>query len=206
MNQKKILLDHGSGGLASQDLVAKLFVSSFDNPILAQLEDCAVLELPMTRFAFSTDSYVVDPIFFPGGDIGQLAVHGTINDLAVMGAKPLGLSMGLVIEEGFHLEDLDKIMKSVRDVCKDAGVPVVTGDTKVMEKGKLDKIIINTSGVGIADAVLDDDGNVVTPAKEEIVRMGVKEQQMMWMAIKALQEAQTRIEELEAKVAALEAN
>jgi len=146
---KTILLDHGSGGLASQKLISELFLKYLDNPILRDLEDSAILENQPGKLAFTTDSYVVDPIFFPGGDIGKLAVHGTINDLAMRGAKPLCLSLGLILEEGFPLEDLERVIISISEACNDARVPIVTGDTKVVPKGKGDKIFINTSGIGL---------------------------------------------------------
>lgn len=149
MSDKTILLDHGSGGIASQDLISNLFLKHLDNPILRDLEDSAVLAPQTGRLAFSTDSYVVDPIFFPGGDIGKLAVHGTINDLAMRGADPLCLSLGVILEEGMDLNDLEKIVKSIGDASSECGVPIVTGDTKVVPRGKGDKIFINTSGIGV---------------------------------------------------------
>jgi len=145
----KILLDHGSGGIASQELISQMFLKHLDNPILASLEDSAVMENHPGKLAFSTDSYVVDPIFFPGGDIGTLAVHGTINDIAMRGACPLCLSLGLILEEGFDFEDLERVIISIAECSKSASVPIVTGDTKVVPKGKCDKIFINTSGIGI---------------------------------------------------------
>lgn len=149
MSEKTILLDHGSGGLASQQLISGLFLKYLDNPVLHGLEDSAVLDNYPGRIAFTTDSYVVDPIFFPGGDIGKLAVHGTINDLAMRGAKPLYLSLAIILEEGMPLDDLERIVISISEACRESGVPIVTGDTKVVPKGKGDKIFINTSGVGI---------------------------------------------------------
>jgi len=146
-----ILLDHGSGGLASQNLIGELFLKYLKDPLLNQLEDAAVLEQQQGRLAFSTDSYVVDPIIFPGGNIGELAVNGTINDLAMRGAKPLCLSLGLILEEGFLLARLEEIIKSIAQAADYAGVPVVTGDTKVVPAGKADKIFINTSGIGVVD-------------------------------------------------------
>ncbi len=148
MSEKTILLDHGSGGLASQQLISELFLKYLDNPILRNLEDSAVLTNLPGRLAFTTDSYVVDPIFFPGGDIGKLAVHGTINDLAMRGAVPYCLSLGLILEEGLAFAELERVIVSISEACKQAGVPVVTGDTKVVPKGKGDKIFINTSGIG----------------------------------------------------------
>lgn len=149
MLKKTVLLDHGSGGIASQNLISELFLKYLDNPILHSLEDAAVLDNKEGRLAFTTDSYVVDPIFFPGGDIGCLAVNGTINDLAMRGAVPLALSLGLILEEGLPLSDLERIIKSISQSAAAAGVPIVTGDTKVVPKGKADKIFINTSGIGI---------------------------------------------------------
>lgn len=148
MSTNTILLDHGSGGLASQQLISGLFLKYFDNTALHSLEDSAILQNRRGRLAFTTDSYVVDPIFFPGGDIGKLAVHGTINDLAMRGAVPYCLSLGLILEEGLALEELERIIISIAEACRAAGVPVVTGDTKVVPKGKGDKIFINTSGIG----------------------------------------------------------
>lgn len=154
MSNKSILLDHGSGGLASQDLISSLFLKHLDNPILRSLEDSAVIENQPGRLAFSTDSYVVDPLFFPGGDIGKLAVHGTINDLAMRGANPVCLSLGVILEEGMPLDELEAIVASIGEASRESGVPIVTGDTKVVPKGKGDKIFINTSGVGfVPDAV-----------------------------------------------------
>jgi hydrogenase expression/formation protein HypE len=145
----KILLDHGSGGKISHQLIADIMLPVFDNSILSQLNDGAIFELEGKRLAFSTDSYVVDPIFFPGGNIGDLAINGTVNDLAMCGATPLYLSIGLIIEEGFPLADVEKIIKSMGIAAQTAGVQVVTGDTKVVPKGAADKIFINSSGIGV---------------------------------------------------------
>jgi len=149
MAKNTILLDHGSGGLASQELIGNLFLKYLDNPTLHSLEDSAVIDNQPGRLAFTTDSYVVDPIFFPGGDIGKLAVHGTINDLAMRGARPLCLSLGLILEEGFAIDELEQVIISIAEASKEAGVPIVCGDTKVVPKGKGDKIFINTSGIGV---------------------------------------------------------
>ncbi len=147
----RILLDHGSGGLASQDLISSLFLRHLTDPVLHQLEDAAVLPQVLGNLVFSTDSYVVDPVFFPGGSIGELAVNGTINDLAMRGARPHCLSLGLILEEGLAVGDLERIIRSIAAACEYAGVPVVTGDTKVVPRGKADRIFINTSGIGIVD-------------------------------------------------------
>ncbi len=144
----KILLDHGSGGKISHSMIAEMMLPAFDNPILAQLNDGAEVKIGDERLAFSTDSYVVDPIFFPGGNIGDLAINGTVNDLAMCGAVPLFLSVGLIIEEGFPAADLEMILRQMGIAAQKAGVLVVTGDTKVVPKGAADKIFINTSGIG----------------------------------------------------------
>ena len=145
--EDKILLAHGSGGKLSHDLVEKIFLPLLRNSMLEKLDDAAVFDLS-GQMAFTTDSYVVSPIFFPGGDIGKLAVCGTVNDLAMGGAIPLYLSMSLVIEEGFPLSDLQKVMESVQKAAKEANVRIVTGDTKVVERGSADKLFINTAGIG----------------------------------------------------------
>jgi len=149
MKTDKILLDHGSGGKVSHQMISDMMLPIFDNPILSQLNDAAVFDIQGNRFAFSTDTYVVDPIFFPGGNIGDLAVNGTVNDLAMCGASPMYLSVGLIIEEGFSIADLEKILKSMSVAAGKAGVQIVTGDTKVVPKGAADKIFINTSGIGL---------------------------------------------------------
>jgi len=145
---KTILLGHGSGGKLSNDLIKDLFVKYFSNDILKEQTDAAVIQVASKNLAFTTDSFVVDPIFFPGGDIGKLAVAGTVNDLAVSGSKPLFLSASFIIEEGFSLADLERIVKSMAQEAKVAGISIVTGDTKVVNRGKCDKVFINTSGVG----------------------------------------------------------
>lgn len=146
-----ILLSHGSGGKLSHDLISELFVRYFHNETLDAQTDSAVLHVPGKHLSFTTDSYVVDPIFFQGGNIGKLAVCGTVNDLAVSGAKPLYLSCGFIIEEGFALKDLERIVASMAEEAGKAGVKIVTGDTKVVNKGKCDKIFINTAGIGVLE-------------------------------------------------------
>ncbi len=149
MKTKTILLDHGSGGKIAHRFILETIIPEFDNVMLSLLDDGAVFDIGKQRLAFSTDTYVVDPIFFPGGCIGSLAVNGTVNDLAMCGASPLYLSAGLIIEEGFAIADLKKILGKMRRAANDAGVQVVTGDTKVVPKGAADKIFINTSGIGM---------------------------------------------------------
>lgn len=155
MKSEKILLDHGSGGKISHSLTKDIMLPVFDNPMLSKLNDGAILNIGGKKFAFSTDTYVVDPIFFPGGDIGELAVYGTVNDIAMCGGLPLYLSAGLVIEEGFPISDLKKIIKSMGNASIKAGVKIVTGDTKVVPKGAADKIFINTSGIGVIPDNID---------------------------------------------------
>ncbi|MFC2133587.1 hydrogenase expression/formation protein HypE [Bacteroidota bacterium] len=165
----KILLGHGSGGKLSAELIEKIFVPAFNNKILDQLGDQAVVDINGTKVAFTTDSYVVNPIFFPGGNIGDLAVNGTVNDLAVGGAKPLYISAGLILEEGFAINELCAVVESMKQAAKNAGVILVTGDTKVVDKGKGDKIFINTSGIGIIDDDVEISPQKVKPADKIIL-------------------------------------
>ena len=155
MKEDKILLDHGSGGKISHSLITDIMLPLFDNPILSQLNDGAIFDIGKKRLAFSTDTYVVDPIFFPGGNIGTLSINGTVNDIAMCGATPLFLSAGLIIEEGFPLADLKTILQEMSIAAEKAGVKVVTGDTKVVPRGAADKIFINTSGIGIIPKNVD---------------------------------------------------
>ncbi|HWR93487.1 MAG TPA: hydrogenase expression/formation protein HypE [Desulfobacterales bacterium] len=152
MKSDKVMLDHGSGGKISHRMTLDLMLPAFNNPILAELNDGAIFELQGLRLGFSTDSYTVDPIFFPGGNIGELAVYGTVNDLAMCGAEPAYLSAALIIEEGFPLDQLQAIVAAMSRAAATAGVQVVTGDTKVVPRGAADKIFINTSGVGVIPA------------------------------------------------------
>ena len=145
----RVELSHGSGGRAMAQLIEELFATAFRNPWLDQRNDQACLELPPGRIAMTTDSYVVSPLFFPGGDIGSLAVHGTVNDLAMAGARPLHLSAGFILEAGFPLANLRRIVASMAAAARAAGVTIVTGDTKVVERGKGDGVFINTTGIGV---------------------------------------------------------
>lgn len=145
---KQIVLAHGSGGKLTHRLLEKMILPAFANPLLEPLHDGAVFAVEPGRLAFSSDSHVVKPIFFPGGDIGKLAVHGTVNDLAMCGARPLYLSASFIIEEGFAMEDLWRVIQSMRQAAAEAGVAIVTGDTKVVDRGKGDQIFINTAGIG----------------------------------------------------------
>ena len=154
-----ITLAHGSGGKAMHDLIENVFVETLRNPLLEKLEDQAILTVDnnpgpantTTRLAFTTDSFVVDPLFFPGGDIGSLAVNGTVNDLAMSGARPLYLSASFIIEEGFRIDDLRRVVTSMRVAADAAGVLVVTGDTKVVQRGGADKLFVNTAGIGVVE-------------------------------------------------------
>jgi hydrogenase expression/formation protein HypE len=147
----QVLLAHGGGGRLMQQLIETTFVATFDNPLLAQRHDGAVFEAAGARLAFTTDSYVVRPLFFPGGDIGTLAVNGTVNDLAMCGARPRWLSAGFIIEEGLPMETLQRVARSMRRAADAAGVQIVTGDTKVVDKGKGDGLFINTAGLGVRE-------------------------------------------------------
>lgn len=150
-DHKEIVLAHGSGGKLTHRLIEKMILPSFRNALLEPLHDGAVFAVNGAKLAFSTDSYVVKPIFFPGGDIGKLAVHGTVNDLAMCGARPLHLSAAFIIEEGFPMQDFWRVLQSMREAADAAGVTLVTGDTKVVDRGKGDQIFINTSGIGVVN-------------------------------------------------------
>ena len=162
LDHKEIVLGHGSGGKLTQQLIEKMFLSLFRNEFLAPLHDGAVFSLNGVRLAFSTDSYVVNPIFFPGGNIGELAVNGTVNDLAMCGARPLYLSSAFILEEGFPMQELWRVVSSMQEAAANAGVTLVTGDTKVVDRGKGDKIFVNTSGVGLLE-----DGVEISPTRAQ---------------------------------------
>jgi hydrogenase expression/formation protein HypE len=151
VKEERIVMSHGAGGKATQTLIEAVFLDAFRNPLLEPLEDAARLHVGGARLALTTDSYVVSPLFFPGGDIGDLAVNGTVNDLSMAGAVPLYLSAGFILEEGFPVADLTRIVASMQAAAQRAGVQVVTGDTKVVEKGKADGCYINTAGVGVIE-------------------------------------------------------
>ena len=170
---ERIGLDHGSGGEASHELVQEIFLSRLDNAYLRPLDDSAVLDLPSCTLAMTTDSYVVDPIFFPGGNIGSLAVHGTVNDLAMQGARPLYLTLGLILEEGLPLQELIPIIDSLADAAHEAKVSIVAGDTKVVPKGGVDKIFINTSGIGLIPNGVDVSGHNARPGDALLINGNV---------------------------------
>jgi len=181
---KKILLNHGSGGKLTHELIKEVFVRYFSNGSELPLTDSAIIDGDTQKLAFTTDSYVVDPIFFPGGDIGKLAVCGTVNDLAVCGAIPEYLSCGFIIEEGFEFEKLIKIVSSMARTADKAGVKIITGDTKVVDKGKCDKIFINTAGVGRISLKNENiaSGINVKPGDKIIINGGIAEHGMAILA------------------------
>ncbi len=144
-----VLLAHGGGGTLTQMLIERMFLQAFDNPALEMMHDGAVVDVNGERLAFSTDSFVISPLFFPGGDIGSLAIHGTVNDLAMCGARPLGLSSSLILEEGLPMEDLWRVVQSMQAAAQEVGVSIITGDTKVVDRGKGDGVFINTTGIGL---------------------------------------------------------
>ena len=165
----RVDLTHGSGGRAMAQLIGEIFRDSFDNDLLAQGNDQAVFDPPPGRLAMTTDGYVVSPLFFPGGDIGSLAVHGTVNDLAMAGAKPLHLSASFILEEGFPLADLHRIAQSMGAAAREAGVKIVTGDTKVVERGKADGVFISTTGIGAVPDGLHLSGDRTRPGDAILV-------------------------------------
>ncbi|MDH3360298.1 MAG: hydrogenase expression/formation protein HypE [Desulfobulbaceae bacterium] len=165
----RITIDHGSGGRASLELLQTVFLAGFDNDILNATEDSALITINKERLAFTTDSYVVDPIFFPGGNIGDLAVNGTINDLAMRGATPLYLSVGMILEEGLAIDDLKTIVATMRKAADNAGVKIVAGDTKVVPVGKADKIFINTTGIGVVAKGVEIGGSMGQPGDKIII-------------------------------------
>jgi hydrogenase expression/formation protein HypE len=165
----QVLMAHGGGGKLMHQLIGKLFLPAFDNPLLAAQHDASVFEIAGQRLALTTDSYVVRPLFFPGGDLGSLAVHGTVNDLAMAGARPLYLSAAFIIEEGLPMETLWKITSSMQQAARLAGVQIITGDTKVVDKGKGDGLFVNTSGVGLLEHPLDIHPRSVQPGDAILV-------------------------------------
>lgn len=168
-DHKQIVLGHGSGGKLSAELIDKVFLPAFSNPVLDKLDDQAVLEINGSRLAFTTDSFVVTPIFFPGGDIGTLAVNGTVNDLAMSGARPLYLSAAFILEEGLATEDLQRVVQSMHNAAMQAGVQFVTGDTKVVNRGKGDKLFITTTGIGVIEGEQQISANRAAPGDKVIV-------------------------------------
>ena len=169
VSEERITSAHGAGGKATHTLIDAIFLEAFRNPLLESLEDQAVFTAGGARLAFTTDSYVVSPLFFPGGDIGELAVNGTVNDLAVSGARPLYLSAGFILEEGFGVADLERIVASMAAAADAGGVQIVTGDTKVVQRGKADGCYINTAGVGLLERPVSLGAANVAPGDAVIV-------------------------------------
>jgi len=212
LKAKTVTLAHGGGGRAMRDLIDDVFVAAFDNPAMGEMEDQARLDVAALvaeggRLAFTTDSFVVDPIVFPGGDIGKLAVWGTVNDLAVGGARPLWLSAAFIIEEGFEVERLRQIAASMRQAADAAGVAIVTGDTKVVGRGCADKLFITTSGIGVIPPGLDLSARAIRPGDRVLVNGRLGEHGAAILAARGEVELETDIESdcqpLHALVAAL---
>jgi len=170
-----IVLGHGSGGRLSADLMRSVFLPAFANPVLSRLDDQAIIHVKGARLAFTTDSFVVKPLFFPGGDIGSLAVHGTVNDLAMGGAKPLFLSVAFIIEEGLSIAVLRRVVESLQAAAKKAGVEIVTGDTKVVEQGSGDQLFINTTGIGLVPDHLELSANRARPGDRVLLSGSIGE-------------------------------
>lgn len=177
-----ILLGHGSGGRLTSELIRDLFLPAFDSAPLARLDDQAIVSVNGSRLAFTTDSFVVKPLFFPGGDIGSLAVHGTVNDLAMGGAQPLFLSAAFIIEEGFSMQELRRIVASFRDAAREAGIEVVTGDTKVVERGSGDGLFLNISGIGLVPPGLSLSANQARPGDRVLLSGPIGDHGMAIMA------------------------
>jgi hydrogenase expression/formation protein HypE len=189
-----VQLAHGGGGKMSQKLVEGMFVEAFDNPLLRQLHDGALLDVGGSRLAFSTDSFVIRPLFFPGGNIGSLAVHGTVNDIAMCGARPLALSAGFILEEGMPMEDLWRIVAALRDAALEAGVSVATGDTKVVDRGKGDGIYINTTGIGLVRDDVDISPTRATPGDVVIVSGAIAVHGIAIMSVREGLEFETQLQ------------
>ena len=189
----RILLGHGSGGRMTAELIARCFLPAFRNEHLDRLDDAAVMSIGGARIAFTTDAYVVTPLFFPGGDIGGLAVHGTVNDLAMVGARPLYLSAAFIIEEGFPLADLHRIVDSAQAAAKDAGVTIVTGDTKVVDRGKADGCFVVTTGIGIVEHALRLSSDQARPGDVVILSGPIAEHGAAIMAARAELELDTPV-------------
>jgi hydrogenase expression/formation protein HypE len=199
----RVLLAHGGGGRLMHQLIGKMFVPAFHNSLLEAQHDSSVFELAGQRLAFTTDSYVVHPLFFPGGDVGSLAVHGTVNDLAMSGARPLYLSAGFIIEEGLPMDTLWKIVSSMQHAAKHSGVQIITGDTKVVDKGKGDGLFINTAGIGVVEHSLKIAPQSVRPGDVILVNGDLGRHGMAIMAVREGLEFESTIESDSAPVAVL---
>jgi hydrogenase expression/formation protein HypE len=189
----RVDLTHGAGGRAMQQLIEEIFRPSFDNPILARGDDHAAFEVAGGRMVMSTDTFVVSPLFFPGGNIGSLAVHGTVNDVAMSGARPLYLSAGFIVEEGFPFADLKAIARSMGDAASAANVAIVTGDTKVVERGKADGMFVNTAGIGVIPPGIEISGDRARPGDAILISGSVGDHGVAIMAHRAGLEFETTI-------------
>jgi len=184
VRQGRVEMAHGSGGRAMAQLVEQMFAAAFDNEYLAQRHDAALLPRPEGRLVMATDCHVISPLFFPGGDIGCLAVHGTINDVAMAGARPLHLAAGFILEEGFALADLQRIVESMAAAAREAGVPIVTGDTKVVEAGKGDGVFITTTGVGVVPPGVEIAGDRARPGDRILLSGTIGDHGMAIMSLR----------------------
>ncbi len=193
-NYPQVLLAHGGGGKLMHQLIGKMFLPAFHNPLLESQHDASVFEVAGQRLAFTTDSYVVRPLFFPGGDLGSLAVHGTVNDLAMAGARPLYLSAAFIIEEGLPMETLWRVVSSMQQAAQQAGVQIITGDTKVVDKGKGDQLFINTAGVGVVEHALKITPRSVQPGDAILVNGDLGRHGMAIMAVREGLEFESAIE------------
>ena len=198
-----VQLAHGGGGRLSQMLIEKLFGAAFSNPALDDFHDGAVLEMLGGQIALSTDSFVIRPLFFPGGDIGSLAVHGTVNDVAMCGARPLAISASYILEEGFSMDDLWRIVQSMRDAAVESGVDIVTGDTKVVDRGKGDGVYINTTGIGVIPRGVKISPRRARPGDRILLSGRIAEHGIAIMSVREGLEFETRLESDSAAVAPL---
>ncbi len=189
-----VVLGHGSGGRLSAELMRSIFLPAFENPVLSRLDDQAIVNVNGMRLAMTTDSFVVKPLFFPGGDIGSLAVHGTINDLAMGGAKPLFLSVAFILEEGLSIEVLRRVVNSLHAAARKAGVEIVTGDTKVVEKGSGDQLFINTTGIGLVPQGLDLSANRARPGDKVLLSGSIGEHGITILAQREGLEFESQVE------------
>ena len=187
-------MSHGSGGRAMAQLIEEIFLEHFDNELLRQANDQAAFQVPAGRMVMSVDGHVISPLFFPGGDIGSLSVHGTINDVAMSGATPLYLSAGFILEEGFPLADLQRIVESRAHAAREAGVPIVTGDTKVVERGKGDGVFITTTGVGVVPPGIEISGDRAQPGDAILVSGSIGDHGVAIMSSRENLEFETAIE------------
>lgn len=180
----RVEMAHGGGGLRMAQLIEQMFIAAFDNPALNRRNDQGQITVPAGRLVMSTDGYVIHPLFFPGGDIGSLAVHGTINDVAMAGAVPLSLSASFILEEGFPLADLQRIVRSMAQASHDAKVPVITGDTKVVERGKADGVFISTAGIGMIPDGVEVGGDRAKPGDAVLVSGSIGDHGVAIMAVR----------------------